>query len=199
MAIVMEAFANEFTEITDYGLFAELRFGGNGAPDATPEYDIGIDPEDLAWDRLTWDGQTGDGIDSSWLEVDFWIDLDNDTASWTVGGATEIYASPTAFNTIDQIKIRAAVSTQAAMLWEDLDVTFFSDNQVVDQLTDEDGPDVDQTSQQGAGDAQDILTITPEASGVDKVHVTGLIRLLCPQGVGLDDNSIFSQIFVFGS
>jgi hypothetical protein len=111
-----------------------------------------------------------------------------------VPGATlEYYAG--AFNTIEQIRIQNAVTTQAALSWDSLQVKFYSRAVQVDSYSTASGPTVDQTNSPGM--LEKLLTITPQSSSnVDEVRITANVRLNIPQGAPLSPNCVFGRVYI---
>ena len=192
MAIVMQAMTTDLSMPEGFDYMAELRYGGNGDLWAAPEYDAGRTTGDVESGRTTWDENILDGIDSGLQEVELYMDASG--IRWTVGGQQIMY-SPGTFNSIDQIKIIAGVDMQALFSWSDVEVKFYDDGNQIDSWADLDGPTVDQTGDPYASQLGEIFTITPEGTA-DAVRILASVRLGCPEGVYLGENSVFGQILI---
>ncbi|MGE5609248.1 MAG: hypothetical protein ACM359_08340 [Bacillota bacterium] len=198
MAIVAEAISYQVTDVSGYELYSELRYGQNGSGFCGYETQAGSSPSDTLLGRVTWDSNTSDGFDSGWQSIELIVHVGSEgsTLQWSVGGTTlEYYAG--AFNTIEQIQIQSAVTTQAALSWDSLQVSFYSSGVQTESCSTTTGPTVDQMSQSGSGTMEKFVTITPQSgSNVDEVHITANVRLMAPQGVPLTANSIFGKVFI---
>jgi hypothetical protein len=192
MAYAIDAIVLEPAPSYDYDVLAGVRYGMDGSPDGAPTYDV---RSSSLWDGgwLTWDGNPDDGIDSGWSSVD--LIISHSGVTWTVDGQSATIDAPS-FNSINQIQIIADSSAQAMMSWQNVGIQFYSNNQVVDSWGSYGGPTIDETAEQNPIEKQDILTLTPQASNVDKVHLTAQVRMTCPQGVYLDQNSVFGQVLI---
>jgi hypothetical protein len=200
MSIVMEMQSPDIVQASDYNLSAGVRYGSDGDPTyPIGEYDVGSSADDTIVGMRTWDGDPTDGVDSGWVDLDFTLDAVNDTITYSVGGGDVLTYSfaGKGIDSVDEIAIRAAVTNQAAMLWQNLDVSFYHDGILADSYQG-DGPQADLRADPQSGSQDDMLYIQPEASNINQIHVTAQVRLAAPAGVYLGENDIFGGLLIHG-
>lgn len=193
MAMATEAAYDEIQWLDNVAYLAEFRYGGNGYLTAAPEYDVGNANGDVVYGRTMWDGEILDGIDSDWHEVDLYVDSNG--IRWSVDGNVLSYTS-VLFNSFQQIGIRAAVDEQAALYWSRLEVTFYDDGEETDVLVLDTGPVADRMNDTDPGAEDVILNVVSSHSTNDAIRLTALVKIACPEGVFLGENSAFGQVLI---
>lgn len=203
MAIVMDALVAAPAPTTGYDFLASVRYGSGWDPWASLDggpmtFDAGSasDPGAVGgW--TTWDDSPDDGTDSAWVDValTFQKTSGGSEITWSVDGQSVTYDA-SSFNVISKIAIVADSSAQALISWQNVAVKFFQGGQQADSYISGSGPTVDETANTDPTEQADILTITPQASNIDKVTITAQVRLASPEGVYLDANSVFGQVLI---
>jgi hypothetical protein len=178
---------------TGFRCFADILFGANGAlPWMVPEVTAGSSTENADSASTVWDEDLEDGFDSGQIGVNFAADLSSGTTTLTAGsGAAVSHAGPTG-GAVGSVLIRAAAQVDGDVEWSGLTITFWNDEVAVETIS-PGGFEADGTS--SSSDEQ-ILRVTPSASGCDRVTVTGSLRMHAAPQAYLESTSLFGQILV---
>lgn len=195
MAAVNVTNSNSISNLSGYSYISELCYGSDGDEFGDPELASGT-PGTEATGRTEWDSDPDDGIDSGWCGAALSFHNGATGQAWQVNSASAIQTSVGTFNGISKVRIRAAVTNQAAMLWNNLQVDFFKNGVKQESASLASfGPDATQIP--GGATKESLVTITPAAGNhYDSFTLSAAVRLEAPAGVYPATNDIYSQVLV---
>lgn len=184
------------SQFSGYSAFGEAKYGANGGDSAWPECAAGV-PTGFETGSRVWDANPYDGVDSGWVGVQLTVESSGGI-SWAVNGcsAGNLQRSTGSFGDIERVHVRAGAQAEGTAAWRSLSIEFYDGGSVADSYSQSGGPEVDTTSTPWWPVAEDILTVTPDVWGVDKVVVSGQVRFTSPQGVYPGPDDLFGQVFI---
>ena len=201
MASTSFSSASTISEITGFCAYADVRVGSNGAPDGSPEYDVGSLLGSAVSGRIVWTSDLSDGFSSGFVQVrlDAAPGGGSNGVRWEVvnGSPQTIVYNGVQYGSIQEVQIRAAVLLAAKMIWRAVSVSFFKGGVQTDGVSLRGGPQVDTTGGIIPITAEQILTVIPDATDNDEVVIVAEMELACPLTTLVQPNDIFGQIFVF--
>ena len=192
MAIVMTMDSNQISDLTGWDYSAQLSYGQNGDMYGPMEITTSTPDYNVQGDYMMWDENPYDGVDSGWRGASLSYD-EHSVLTWGVNGqgSTRPVA---ASDGIDYVDIRTAVKNQAAMLWSNAVVLFYKDGVITQQVW-LGSFGVETMATPGVKDQ--ITRITPINSNNDKVVVSGMVKLMAPEGSFPAEDGMFSQILIY--
>jgi len=200
MPIYMSA-SPDIAPAPDYTFLTEVRAGGNGDPDATPEYDAG-DPYDLATGRTTWDSSLTNGMDSGNVQVQLHVWHADGVAhvTWSLGGDTsgDLTYDGADYDALSGVELVAGVqSSEMEFTWSNVAVTFRKADTTTETIAVEDP--VDATTIGTSNSAREAFcTVTPTNGDNDEMILTAMVRLRSTTAnLQPEPNDLFGQAFVF--
>jgi hypothetical protein len=184
------------SDLTDYDIFAEARFGDNGYYWGTGENGLGTPSGENDVSMVQWDADESDGVDSSTVSVRLTVTTGSTgTADWIVGQSETTEATPSDMGYIRRVTIRADVASgQMACTWGNLVVYFYHGTSVIDAAA---GTVIANTLSSNTTDAKEAgVVLTTSKLNCDKVVITGNVRLQANQGTYPGANDIFGDILI---
>jgi hypothetical protein len=176
-------------------------YGDNGpANGPDPEYTLLL-PSTTDTGRTTWNPVYNEN--GSWWSGEEPIELSivpdgqgNDVIQFSVNGETALSETVPSIGNISSIDILAGVQTNAMAAWGDLDITF-TNGSSTDEITGE-NPGVDTTTSDTAT-AEQVLTVTPDASNNTGLTLMGGIFFSYPAGTDPGPSDLFGAINIYTS
>jgi hypothetical protein len=202
MCIAATLVDDEVSSVSGFAIYADARLGGNGDAWGTPEQVVGQDEYNAEYDRVTWDGDLEDGFDSGYVS-DALI-VSSDIANDTVFADHQINSDSTTFTStsigyIGKVQFRAFTQAAAVVEWRNISVRFYQGNDLVDSYALQNGPSVDTTTSENTS-AEEILEITPQGTGIDRVEIWGMFRMTFDSpNLYPGPTDLGAQIFVFSA
>jgi hypothetical protein len=183
-------------------LYGNMMVGGNGDPYGTPEFDVGDDQGMENWGFCTWDSTWNSNgntpFDTGSIAVAFSAATDG-SESLQVGSNDPVTYTGDSIDSISSVVFQAAVTVPAEASWSGISVEFFSGSTLVETESDLTGPVANTTETPSTPVAEQLMTITPDVSGVTSAIATGTMRLQAPAGTTPGATGMFCNIFIFGS
>ena len=179
------------TEVSGWDYMAQLSYGQNGDMWGPREITVCGPNYETTGEYMMWDENPDDGVDSGWRQTG--LSFDSTSLKWGLEGIG-VTQDVVETDGIDYIDIRTVTKNQAAMLWKNAMVLFYKDGILTEQV--DLGSFGSDTMDQPALDEQ-ILRITPENSDNDKVLISGMVKLMAPEGAYPAEDEIFSQIMIY--
>ena len=196
--MVIETACQSFiSDIGDYAIYADARFGDNGDYWGVPTYEVGS-PSASTPGYCRWDSDPSNGIETGWLDVELHVGA-NHVVTWEVqgGGDGILQFSNVQYGDISKVRVRAAVQQSGLLFeWRSLVLQFY-DNGVLKEsssMTSAQQPKADTT--QSGSVKEMITTITPAWAHNDELILTGQIHLHANQGVYPGANDLFGQVLI---
>lgn len=195
--------SDSISDIEGYSLYAEAVPGSNGDTGGDPTYNLGADPSDRSsgfniWDQSVYDGDFNDGFDTNLSAFNFDGGLGTGSNTLSVKSAATISYGSAGSQSVSSLMIRAGAVASGAVAWTSLTIRFYQGGTETDSLTLSQGPAVDTTDPSSSGIAEQILTVTPNASSTayDRVTISASIRMQTPSGTLPGSDDLFCQVYV---
>jgi len=191
--------------ISDYCVYADAEFGGNGDESGEPSYDCGSSDSDNVYGYITWDSDLSDGLDSGTRTLSFQaLEGGSNGVEWNVqgGSAGTLQFTDQTYGAIQSVKIRAAVILQGCKCTlSGIVLKFYKNGSLVETitLTSATNPVADTRADDAPDEREQITTITPTNSDNTKLVVTGNLRLEAVEGDLPGPSDLQAQIFVFAN
>jgi len=195
MSTVTSYTDNYYNNLNSATYFAEFQLGNNGDPGGVAGAIAGMGPDVENSMLVKWDTDLTDGLDSGLVDFQYTVDLASSSNSLSLDG-TAVGCSSSSTSSLHNVTLRAGVMYGGlASSLQGVLVQFYSGNTLVDSAyVANDSADMLNSS---SGDPfESITTVATSATNVDKVVVTGAVRLQSTTSVSPDPGDIFSGIYI---
>jgi hypothetical protein len=183
------------TTLSGFRTFANLLFGANGTDEYMPELGTGT-TSSYSSSSCLWDGDLGDGFDSGSVAVTYDANFRGGDTTLAAGDATPVSHNAGSGGRIGSVILTARASTQGEVDWCNITVTFYWDGASMgESVFVSDGPSAN-ASNTATGQEEQILTVTPQASGYDRVVLSGTLRMQGEANVWPGPADLLGQILI---
>lgn len=182
-------------------LYANMQVGSDGNTDGDPSIIVGDDQGEENWTWYDWDSSysgSGSSFDSGNVFVNFTAST-NGSESLTVGSASPVDYDGDSIDSISAVDIQAAVTVPAEAMWSDITVKFYNGGTLEETIDPPSGPSVNTTNTPSSPQQEQILTVTPDESGITSVSVSGTMRMIAPSTTTPGSTGMFCNIYILGS